>query len=195
MDMETIYRLYFRDVYLFLQGLTRSETLAEELTQETFFKALDGLKNFDGKQDVRAWLFTVARNCWYDRCRKAKHTAPLEAAETQAADTPDIAQLLVDKDAAFTVHQCLHTLEEPYKEVFSLRVFGELSFEDIGAIFGHNAAWARVTYYRTASAPSSWICIAPALSVTCSGVRAPHSTNRPGTMRAVRAMTSCAMVQ
>ena len=77
MDMETIYRLYFKDVYLFLKGLTRSETLAEELTQETFFKALDGLKNFDGKQDVRAWLFTVARNCWYDRCRKAKHAAPL----------------------------------------------------------------------------------------------------------------------
>ena len=123
MDMETIYRLYFRDVYLFLQGLTRSETLAEELTQE-------------------------ARNCYYDHCRKAKHAAPLEDAETKAADTPDIAQLLVDKDAAFTVHQCLHTLEEPYKEVFSLRVFGELSFEDIGAIFGHNAAWARVTYYR-----------------------------------------------
>ena len=58
------------------------------------------------------------------------------------------AQLLVDKDAAFTVHQCLHALEEPYKEVFSLRVFGELPFDRIGAIFGHNAAWARVTYYR-----------------------------------------------
>ena len=98
MDMETIYRLYFRDVYLFLQGLTRSETLAEELTQETFFKALDGLKGFDGKRDVRAWLFTVARNCYYDHCRKARHAAPLEDAETKAADTPDIAQLLVDKD-------------------------------------------------------------------------------------------------
>ena len=46
------------------------------------------------------------------------------------------------------MHQCLHALEEPYKEVFSLRVFGELPFERIGAIFGHNAAWARVTYYR-----------------------------------------------
>ena len=133
MDIDTIYRLYFKDVYLFLKGLTRSEALAEELTQETFFKALDGLKDFDGKQDVRAWLFTVARNCYYSHCRKAKHTAPLEAAETKAADTPDIAQLL---------------LEEPYKEVFSLRVFGELPFEDIGAIFGHNAAWARVTFYR-----------------------------------------------
>ena len=83
MDMETIYRLYFRDVYLFLQGLTRSETLAEELTQETFFKALDGLKGFDGKRDVRAWLFTVARNCYYDHCRKARHAAPLEDAETK----------------------------------------------------------------------------------------------------------------
>ena len=73
--------------------------------------------------------------------------ATCDAAQT-AADTPDIAQLLVDKDAAFTVHKCLHALEEPYKEVFSLRVFGELPFDRIGAIFGHNAAWARVTYYR-----------------------------------------------
>ena len=110
--------------------------------------ALDGLKDYDGKQDVRAWLFTVARNAYYDHCRRAKHAAPLEDAETKAADSPDIAQLLVDKDAAFTVHQCLHALEEPYKEVFSLRVFGELPFDRIGAIFGHNAAWARVTYYR-----------------------------------------------
>lgn len=148
MELEEIYRLYFRDVCLFLQGLTRSEPLAEELTQETFFKAMDGLKHYDGRQDVRAWLFTVARNAYYDHCRKAKHAAPLDDASQAAADTPDIAQLLVDKDAAFTVHQCLHALEEPYKEVFSLRVFGELSFESIGAIFGHNAAWARVTYYR-----------------------------------------------
>ena len=151
MEMEELYRIYFRDVYLFLRGLTRSEPLAEELTQETFFKALDGLKQYDGRQDVRAWLFTVARNAYYDHCRKARHTAPLDNAAQNAADTPYIAQLLVDKDAAFTVHQYLHALEEPYKEVFSLRVFGELSFENIGAIFGHNAAWARVTYYRAKS--------------------------------------------
>ena len=148
MDIDSIYRLYFRDVFLFLQGLTHNEALAEELTQETFFKALDGLKDYDDRQDVRAWLFTVARNAYYSHFRRTKHTAPLEDAETAPADTPDIAQLLVDRDAAFTVHQCLHTLDEPYKEVFSLRVFGELPFERIGLIFGHNAAWARVTYYR-----------------------------------------------
>ena len=142
MDIDSVYRLYFRDVFLFLQGLTHNEALAEELTQETFFKALDGLKGYDDRQDVRAWLFTVARNTYYSHCRRTKRTAPLEDAETAPADTPDIAQLLVDQDAAFTVHQCLHTLDEPYKEVFSLRVFGELPFERIGLIFGHNAAWA-----------------------------------------------------
>ena len=88
-DFEEIYQTYFADVYRYILALSRDAHTAEELTQETFFKALDGLKNFDGKQDVRAWLFTVARNCYYSRCRKAKHTAPLEAAETQAADTPD----------------------------------------------------------------------------------------------------------
>ena len=171
MDIETIYRLYFRDVCLFLQGLTRSEALAEELTQETFFRALDGLKDYDGKQDVRAWLFTVARNAYYDHCRRAKHAAPLEDAETKAADSPDIAQLLVDKDAAFTVHQCLHALEEPYKEVFSLRVFGELPFDRIGAIFGHNAAWARVTSRLTAcQLPRKGELFCVAAGFACPGV-------------------------
>ena len=148
MDLDTIYREYFRDVALFLQGLTHSEPLAEELTQETFFKALSGLKHFDGKQDVRAWLFTVARNCYYSYCRKAKHTAPLDEAASAADPAPDVAQLVIDKDAAFTIRQCLAQLDEPYQEVFSLRVFGELPFETIGSLFGHNASWARVTYYR-----------------------------------------------
>ena len=79
MDIETIYRLYFRDVCLFLQGLTRSETLAEELTQETFFRALDGLKNYDGKQDVRAWLFTVARNASEGRSFNLPDEQPAES--------------------------------------------------------------------------------------------------------------------
>lgn len=148
MDIETVYRLYFKDVSLFLQGLTHSESLAEELTQETFFKALNHLNRFDGQQDIRVWLFSIARNCYYDHCRRNKRSVPLENAEQAPADSPDPVQLLVDEDAAFTVHQCLHTLEEPYKEVFSLRVFGELPFERIGAIFGHNASWARVTFYR-----------------------------------------------
>ena len=47
-----------------------------------------------------------------------------------------------------TIHKILHDLKEPYKEVFNLRVFGELSFEKIGEIFGKSPGWARVTYFR-----------------------------------------------
>lgn len=149
MDMEEVYRLYFADVELFLRGLSGDEALAEELTQETFFKALQQVGQLDSGQEVRPWLFAVARNCYYSHCRRQKHIAPLDEAALQtAAPGPDLTELLADEDAAFTIHQCLHRLEEPYKEVFTLRVFGELPFERIGAIFGRSASWARVTYYR-----------------------------------------------
>lgn len=150
MDIETIYRLYFEDVALYLRGLSGSESLAEELTQETFFRALKHADKLPAGQDVRAWLFTVARNAYFSYCRKAKQTVPLDDTLEQSLPSPAVGveELLADKDAAFTVHQYLHALDEPYKEVFTLRVFGELPFERIGALFGHNAAWARVTYYR-----------------------------------------------
>lgn len=148
MDIESVYRLYFEDVALYLRGLSGSEALAEELTQETFFRALKQADKLPAGQDVRAWLFAVARNCYISYCRKAKHTVPFADDAPLEAPSPDVAELLTDEVAAFTVHQCLHALDEPYKEVFTLRVFGELPFERIGALFGHSAAWARVTYYR-----------------------------------------------
>lgn len=150
MDMETLYQLYFRDVFLFLMSLTHSESQAEELTQETFFKALKSLNQFDGAQDIRAWLFTIARNCFYSDCRKKKHTVPLDETHPPDGAPPisDPEELFLDKDAAFTLHQCLHRLDEPYKEVFSLRVFGELSYAEIGQLFGRTANWACVTYHR-----------------------------------------------
>ena len=114
MDIETLYRLYFRDVALFLQGLTHSEALTEELTQETFFKALSALDSFDGKQDIRAWLFTIARNCYYSCCRKQHRSTSLDALPAEPpSGQPSLEELLLDEDAAFTLHQCLHQLDEP----------------------------------------------------------------------------------
>ena len=57
-------------------------------------------------------------------------------------------QASVDKETAFAIHKVLHTLNEPYKEVFSLRTFGELSFKQIAELFGKTETWARVTYHR-----------------------------------------------
>ena len=64
------------------------------------------------------------------------------------ATKKDVEEAWVEEDSAFRVHQVLHQLEEPYKEVFQLRVFGELSFQKIGRVFGKTESWARVTYHR-----------------------------------------------
>ncbi|ATP40027.1 hypothetical protein CSE16_08185 [Solibacillus sp. R5-41] len=56
MDFEEIYQAYFHDVYIYMKSLSIDENIAEEITQETFFKALKSIHRFDGKKDIRAWL-------------------------------------------------------------------------------------------------------------------------------------------
>lgn len=148
MAFEDIYRRYFRDVYRFALSLAQDGPLAEELAQETFFKALKALDRFDGSKDIRAWLFTIARNAFYDHCRAQKRTVAREELPQELPDTVRLEERVEDEERAFAIHQFLHAMAEPYKEVFTLRVFGELPFEKIGRLFGKSASWARVTFYR-----------------------------------------------
>ncbi len=144
---EEVYQRYFRDVYRYLLSLTRSESLAEELTQETFFKALENLDRFDGRCKIFVWLCEIAKNAYFSHCRKeSRHDRGAEPEELAAPD--DLEEKLFSKEEAFRIHQRLHALEEPYKEVFSLRLFGELSFAQIARLFGKTESWARVTYHR-----------------------------------------------
>lgn len=148
MRFEEIYELYFKVVYRFTLSLTRDEPLAEELSQETFFKALKAVDRFDGSKDIRAWLFTIARNTYYSYCRARKIAISQEELVQDIPDTVHIEDHLTDAESAFAIHQYLHAMPEPYKEVFTLRVFGELPYEKIGLLFGKSAGWARVTFYR-----------------------------------------------
>lgn len=147
MDFDFIYRTYFKDVFLYLQSLSATYSIAEELTQETFEKALRSIDRFDGRKDIRAWLFTIAKNSYYTYLKKRKCLA-----EEIPESLPDPKSVFVenfqDSDTAFQIHQFLHTMREPYKEVFTLRVFGELPFEKIGQIFGKSSNWARTVFYR-----------------------------------------------
>lgn len=147
MDFDQVYRAFFRDVLFYVWGLCGDRVLAEEIAQETFFKALKSIDRFDGQGDIRPWLFAISKNTYYDHCRKQKKTEPLEEEKEQAAE-PLFLEKMTDAETAFAVHAFLHEMDEPYKEVFTLRVFGELPFEKIGQLFGKSASWARVTYCR-----------------------------------------------
>ena len=148
LNIQEIYEQYFTIVYRYLLSLSHHTHIAEELTQETFFKALKKVDDFRGDCDLRVWLCQISKNTYYDYQKKNKKYAPESQEETEDIFTSNLLQNFSDKETAFQVHQVLHRLSEPYKEVFSLRTFGELNFREIGMLFGKSENWARVTYYR-----------------------------------------------
>lgn len=155
MDFEEIYITYFRDVYLFILAMSGDAQIAEEITQETFFKALKGIDKFKHICSVKTWLCQIGKNSYLSYLEKQKHTAGEDRTDAAASDS-ELSQageqspetVCLKKDEAFSIYKVLHLLEEPYKEVFTLRVLGDLSFREIGEIFGRKEGWARVTYHR-----------------------------------------------
>ena len=150
MNIEELYRTYFDIVYRYIRSVSRDGALAEEVTQETFFKALKKADQFRGDCDVRVWLCQIAKNTLYDHLKNQKKQLlgdeKLEKAESAGGEL--LEEKLAQRSQAMEIHKVLHRLSEPYKEVFSLRTFGELTFREIGMLFGKSENWARVTYYR-----------------------------------------------
>ncbi|WP_026478705.1 RNA polymerase sigma factor [Alkaliphilus transvaalensis] len=144
-EFEEIYCQYFDDVYKYTLSLCRDRNLADEITQEVFFKALKNIDKFKGNCKMRVWLCQIAKNTYFSLCQKNKQFIdnPYEEKESE-----HIERKLINKEVAWEIHKKLHYLGEPYKEVFSLRVFGELSFLQISELFGKTESWARVTFHR-----------------------------------------------
>ena len=147
-DFEAIYTEYFQDVYRYVYSLCRSEALAEELTQEAFYKAMQHMDKFDGSCRLYVWLCQIAKNTYFTYLKRQKRYAPADEATLTVSPEPGMEQVLQDQETAQKLHELLHQLQEPYKEVFSLRVFGELPFSQIGALFGKTDSWARLIFYR-----------------------------------------------
>ncbi|MCL1829369.1 MAG: sigma-70 family RNA polymerase sigma factor [Oscillospiraceae bacterium] len=145
-DLERVYTEFFLDVYKYVLSLCRDEAVAEEVTQETFFKAIQKINEFNGTCKIYVWLCQIAKNTYFSQYKKRKRNA--SSAETDLYAATDTETEYFDKDAVTRLHVLLHDLDEPYKEVFTLRVFGELPFSLIGELFGKTDSWARLVYYR-----------------------------------------------
>ena len=146
-DFGQLYDIYYMKVYSFVLTLAKNQDISEEITQKTFFKAMTANKKHNGDSSEFTWLCAIAKNLFIDEQRIHNRTGEFDMETVSDTDT-DIEKAFVDEDTAFRVHQVLHTLDEPYKEIFQLRVFGELSFQKIGLLFGKTENWARVTYHR-----------------------------------------------
>ena len=144
--IEKLYETCYMRVFSYAMTLAGERTQAEEITQETFFRAFSRQSEFRGESDEVTWLCAIAKNCWLDEKRRGKKTEAMP--EEMTDEGTGVEQAAVDRDTSFRIHMALHGLEEPYREVFELRVFGELSFREIGVIFAKTENWARVTYHR-----------------------------------------------
>ncbi|MFQ7288727.1 MAG: RNA polymerase sigma factor [Lacrimispora saccharolytica] len=147
MDYEKLYHSYYMQVYSYVMTILKNQSLAEEITQNTFFKAMTAKKPFGQRSGELTWLCSIAKRLAIDECRKNKKVTELDEA-SETAQKKDLTEEVEDKETALQIHLILHELQEPYKEVFQLRIFGELSFSQIGLIFGKTENWARVTYHR-----------------------------------------------
>ncbi len=144
---EKLYEAFYMKVFSYVMTLAKDRNDAEEITQETFFRAISTEKTFKGESESFTWLCAIAKNIFIDEKRRVSRQD--EELNEELPDTnKGIEEKLTDRDQSLKIHLILHKLEEPYKEVFQLRIFGELSFAEIGSIFGKTETWARVTYHR-----------------------------------------------
>ena len=150
MDFEQVYQTYFKSVYRYIRRLSGDEQLAEEITSETFVQVMRSIGTFRGDCDLRVWICQIAKNTYYAHLKKQNRVAALDEEAWLALADPaaPVEERLDAKEDAQRIRALLHTLPEPYKEVFMWRTLGELSFAEIGALYGKTANWACVTYHR-----------------------------------------------
>ena len=144
-SMDEIYQKYARTVYKYLLTLVHNDNIAEELTQETFYQAIRCIDKYNGKCAISTWLCAIAKNQFLAYQRKnpnleniEDHIQKINSAESDAIESVDREELL----------KRLHLCSEPFREVLYLRIFGNLSFKEIGEIMEQTENWARVTFYR-----------------------------------------------
>ena len=146
-EFEKLFNENREFVFKYLMKMTRDISLSEELTQETFFRAYMNYTSLRNKETSSVWLCQIAKNTyfsWYNEQKKKDSLGDLEVASGDVS----IEDAFVQKELSKKALHCLHELEEPYKEVFMLSVFGGFSLKDISSIFGKIESWARVTFYR-----------------------------------------------
>ncbi len=146
-DFEKLFHENREFIFKYLMKLTRDVSLSEELTQETFFRAYMNYASLRNKERASVWLCQIAKNTYFAWYNGHKKTESMDICDA-SGDGKSLEEVFVEKERSKEALMCLHELDEPYKEVFMLSVFGGFSLKDISLIFGKSESWARVTFYR-----------------------------------------------
>jgi len=144
-----IYKKYYRMIYHFLLKLSYNDTIAEELTQQVFYKAFLHIGKFKEKSSLYTWLCAIAKNEWLVECRRNKHYSSeimddlsYGIVETSIVDT------LINKDLTKRLRKELLSMPELYRDVIILHIYAGIPLKTIAKDKGKSESWSKVTYYR-----------------------------------------------
>lgn len=143
---EFIYKEYFQTVYKYLLCLTRNADISEDLTQETFYKAILHINTFKGTSKMSTWLCSIAKNLWYNELKKQKKITDENIEFLHFYDYVD--EKLIQDEEKEKLNNLIKKLDPQTAEVILLRIEGNLSFKEIGEILNQSESWARVVFYR-----------------------------------------------
>ena len=148
-DIEEIYKQYFNIVNKYLFCLTHNNDISEELTQETFYRAVKNFDTYNKECKMSVWLCQIAKNLWYDQCRKNKKFSDINDFDLlQLENNTNVEEEIISNEEKIHLYKQMQNLDEKTREVMYLRLSGELSFKEIGIILNKTENWARVTFYR-----------------------------------------------
>ena len=145
MNLEQFYRENYHIVFGYLFSLCGSKAMAEDLTSETFLKAITKIGSYDGRVKPSTWLCAIGKNLYLNERKRFRRHVPLDSV-TIAEDTT-MEEKIIEKDTAKRIEQLSRKPEEPKNQVFAMRLNG-LSFREIGEALGRTENWARVTFFR-----------------------------------------------
>ena len=148
MNIEQIYNEYSKIVYKYLICLTHNKEIAEDLTQETFCKAIKHINRFQGKCKISVWLCEIAKNLWLNELKKMKRISTLDMEKEDIDVLYNIEEDFLEKQKIELLYREIKKLDASTREIFYLKLFSDLTFKQIGKIKGKSEVWARVNYYR-----------------------------------------------
>ena len=147
-SMKEIYQNHAQTVFKYLMTLTHNVDIAEELTQETFYQAINCIDRFDQSCKITTWLCAIAKNQFLAYQRKHPNVVDIDTLTDVNCSVPSAEQDVLANIQQIELMKRLHDCPEPYREIIYMRLLGNLSFREIGDVFGKTENWARVSYYR-----------------------------------------------
>ena len=139
---------HFNTVYKYLLSITGDEYLAEELTQETLYQGIKSIDSFDGNSKITTWLCGIGKNLFYSYLRNKKDNLSLEEYQEIISKGKSAEDEVILNLSKIEILKIIQKLESPKKDVLYLRLFGDLSYKEIGDIMGKSENWSRVTFHR-----------------------------------------------